>query len=1229
MGGGRVEEVVDVLVVNLTSAAKPKDSSSRELGALGLKQLVSEAPPVGSAPTAALARRLAPALSQVVCQHAGSGGATPPPEVASDALDVLAALLGKCGHLAAGSAQHEALAPALAQLIEGGKPAVRKRATACLGALAPWMPDAALHAQVEARMASLKASSGGQQKGALVCARVIAAGAILRTASHRLGVDQLAHGLMPLLAQLCDSGAGDEDTREACLHALEGALSHARPGDAAPAVAVVTTTALKALCYDPNYAGAEEEGDADMMGDDGDADADDDQDGGDDDDGAYSDDEDVSWKVRRAAAKCLGAAVGVAAAVAEAPGGTAPLVELCTAAGPGLCTRLVREREETVKLDVVAVTEALLRALGQHGAVQQVAAATNTWTPLISKACTRMLAGTGASNARTKSGGFTLARELVTVAGPQGLGAQALPGFIASVGTALAEKGSAQASTLKMDALAFTKALLSSGGASATGALAPHMPTLVPSLCASVAQDPYYRTAAEALRCCGCCVTVLAGQAGSGQLVGALFEAARTKLASPDADTDVKETALATLGAVLSSCPGDLKPGDAAAGVAALLERTKNDTTRLSAVKALHTVCGSTHPAAAAALQPSCVGLATELTALLRKAARPLRSAAVDALGELLSAHGGTLPPADVAAAVSEAAPLITEADLALASGALNIARFALLRAGTAPQVQSAVKQHIQPHALRLLPSPLVGGASAVALRRFFGAVGHATGGSQPELKAMVDALLTSPAAAGAGKHAASVAASCVGGCAAGAGGASCEAMAQELLGRLSTAKAAHGATPVTLLSLGELGRRTDLRGHSSAVVSALMAACDAPGEEVKDAAATALGNITTGGLDHFLPLLLASTTADTKHQYQLLQALRVVLTPTEVEGSGAVDDVTHPPAGGPASLNQAQAEAVCTLLFNLADASEDGVRAMVSECLGCALVAHPALLVPHLRARYVQHDAPTALARAVCVHAARCALIENPQLAAAALAGAPADDVLACLSDPDYRVRHASAACLAAAAHYPACHGPLVMPRLEASLPGLLALCQPVPELVRIVDLGPFKITEDDGLECRKAAFECVDALLGIAPGLVATDATAAAIMGGLSDAYDIKVTAHAALARLCGSAPRGVVLQHVDGAADALEKTILFKLKQDAVKQEVDRNDDLVRSALRCVHVLQRLPGAMEASPKLTGLVTKTIGASPQLAAKYKSEEANAATLGGGVAGAGGDGAVAMDVA
>lgn len=40
-----------------------------------------------------------------------------------------------------------------------------------------------------------------------------------------------------------------------------------------------------------------------------------------------------------------------------------------------------------------------------------------------------------------------------------------------------------------------------------------------------------------------------------------------------------------------------------------------------------------------------------------------------------------------------------------------------------------------------------------------------------------------------------------------------------------------------------------------------------------------------------------------------------------------------------------------------------------------------------------------------------------------------------------------------------------------------------------------------------------------------------------------------------------------------DPLHKTINFKPKQDAVKQEVDRNEDMIRSALRAIASLNRI--------------------------------------------------------
>lgn len=45
------------------------------------------------------------------------------------------------------------------------------------------------------------------------------------------------------------------------------------------------------------------------------------------------------------------------------------------------------------------------------------------------------------------------------------------------------------------------------------------------------------------------------------------------------------------------------------------------------------------------------------------------------------------------------------------------------------------------------------------------------------------------------------------------------------------------------------------------------------------------------------------------------------------------------------------------------------------------------------------------------------------------------------------------------------------------------------------------------------------------------------------------------------------------LDTLSDPLEKTINHKPKQDAVKQEVDRNEDMIRSALRAISSLNRI--------------------------------------------------------
>jgi vacuolar-type H+-ATPase subunit D/Vma8 len=66
---------------------------------------------------------------------------------------------------------------------------------------------------------------------------------------------------------------------------------------------------------------------------------------------------------------------------------------------------------------------------------------------------------------------------------------------------------------------------------------------------------------------------------------------------------------------------------------------------------------------------------------------------------------------------------------------------------------------------------------------------------------------------------------------------------------------------------------------------------------------------------------------------------------------------------------------------------------------------------------------------------------------------------------------------------------------------------------------------------------------------------------------------------------------LTELDALAEPLQGTVTKKVKSDAVKQEVDRNEDMIRSALRAINSLAKIPDAEASSAKFKTFLNSVV--------------------------------------
>lgn len=675
--------------------------------------------------------------------------------------------------------------------------------------------------------------------------------------------------------------------------------------------------------------------------------------------------------------------------------------ELLDAAALGLgASALVPEALSTVVADASAAADVDMTPVDSATSLSALPAAGQAFVALVPTLLRAILALLGgrkvAATVKTRVAALALLRSvavaLCLTGEPRHAGAAALRPFLAQLFRALVdaakERGHSQATGIRQQAAATLHALLLVFSASPED-IAASAGLLVAPIVAEI-RDDYFKLQAQGLLSSAVLLTTLRPASGSrlGALlvpeadfalhVASLLGATTLRFEAQGVDVEVKDSAVVAVAALLAHA-GDV-PAVAAAAPALLsilVSRLRSETTRMTALRALSYIAASpVRVDLAPVLQPAL----TELAACLRQQARALRVQALQTLCAVVAAQIRSCTAAMLRSVLNEIADgpsaTLSDGDLQLARVSLDAATTLLSLRSDA--IASALETTVLPRALALSSSPVVQGAAQTALLRFFQASAAANLGSVAPgfgFEAMLGGLLDSVSA-----HAAATATAT-----ASSGSAmqrSCQNAArcvavlcsdtaappdavraaalrflQEGTGSLPTRVPAFRA--LALYALGEVGRHIDIpvllaappppaagakrrKSDGTAalpVPGALMAIFGDASEDLRSAAAVALGGVAVGSPELGLPavlgaLLEAATAAQggaggggSERVYLLMTAIREVLVR---RSAGAV-------------LVQAL---LPTLLSPAIAASPDeGIRGAAAECLGRLVSADPALV--------------------------------------------------------------------------------------------------------------------------------------------------------------------------------------------------------------------------------------------------------------------------------------------
>ncbi|KXJ17178.1 Cullin-associated NEDD8-dissociated protein 1 [Exaiptasia diaphana] len=454
-----VETIVDTLCSNMLS----DNEQLRDISSIGLKTVIGELPPASSSLAANICRRITGRLTNAIAKSTDVS-------VQLEALDILGDLLSRFGGLLV--SYHPSIQASLLPQLKSPRLAVRKRAIIALGHLVLSSNSNLFVELMDHLLNELQLNTSHSTTRTFIqCI-----GAICRQAGHKVG--EHLERIIPFIVEFSQV-PDDDELREYCIQAFESFV-HRCPKEVTLFIPKIIELCLKFICYDPNY----------NYGDDNDENMETDQDeeDEDEDDDEYSDDDDMSWKVRRAAAKCLTAIIGSRHDL---------LSDLYRNIAPALIARF-KEREENVKADIFNAYITLLRqtrpVAGQNvdtDAMDEDSGPLMMLQSQIGSVVKALHKQLREKSVKTRQGCFHVMSELVAVS--PGALSDHISAIVPGIQFSLTDKSST--SNMKIDTLAFLGCILAQHP---PYVFHPHIPVLLPPVVHAVG-DQFYKITSEAL----------------------------------------------------------------------------------------------------------------------------------------------------------------------------------------------------------------------------------------------------------------------------------------------------------------------------------------------------------------------------------------------------------------------------------------------------------------------------------------------------------------------------------------------------------------------------------------------------------------------------------------------------------------------------------------------------------------------------------------------------------